>query len=65
MRIRVDVKVFVRSDKIDEFPLYPTDEKTDGFSDEGVAEHVRRVVESFYGAVRYDFRRVNLEDGIL
>lgn len=65
MRIRIDVKVFVRSDKIDEVPLYPTDEKTDGFSDEGIAEYVRRVVESFYGAVRYEFRRVNLEDGVL
>lgn len=65
MKIRVDVKVFVRSDKIDEFPLYPTDEKTDGFSDEGIAEYVRRVVESFYGAVRYEFRRVKIEDGVL
>jgi len=65
MRIRIDVKVFVRSDKVDEFPLYPTFEQADGFSDEGIAENVRRVVESFYGAVRYEFRRVNLEDGVL
>ncbi len=64
-RVRIDVKVFVRPDKVDEFPLYPTDAMTDGFSSDGIAENVRRVVESFYGAVRYDFRRVNLEDGVL
>ena len=65
MKIRVDVKVFVRPDKVDEIPLYPTDANTDGFSDEGIAEYVRRVVESFYGAVRYEFRRVKIEDGVL
>lgn len=60
-RIQVMVKVFVRSDKVDQFPLYPT-----SLDNEQIARHVERMVTSFYGKnVRFEFGSPTIEDGVL
>ena len=61
MATKVNVKVFVRPDKVDEFPLYP------GTMDSALIErHVERMVVAFYGrSVRYEVSKPTIEDGVL
>lgn len=60
-RIQVIVKVYVRSDKIDQFPLHPTN-----LDNEQITRHVERMVVSFYGRnVRFEFGAPTIEDGVL
>lgn len=59
--IQIIVKVYVRSDKVDQFPLYPT-----SLDSKQIARHVERMVVSFYGRnVRYEFGAPTIEDGVL